>query len=38
VLRLAQTIADLAGRDRVADDDVDEALGYRLATPGAAAA
>ncbi len=31
VLRLARTIADLAGRERVGDFDVDEALGYRVA-------
>lgn len=31
VLRVAQTIADLAGRDTVATEDIDEALGYRLA-------
>jgi magnesium chelatase family protein len=30
VLRVARTIADLDGRDRVAGDDVDEALAYRL--------
>jgi magnesium chelatase family protein len=30
VLRLARTIADLAGRDEVCVDDVDEALAYRL--------
>ena len=30
VLRVARTIADLDGRPRVASDDVDEALGYRL--------
>lgn len=38
VLRLARTIADLAGRDRVLDEDVDEALGYRLPAPGLVAA
>jgi len=30
VLRIARTIADLACRDRVEADDLDEALGYRL--------
>jgi magnesium chelatase family protein len=30
VLRLARTIADLAGRERVEVGDVDEALGFRL--------
>jgi magnesium chelatase family protein len=30
VLRVARTIADLAGRDRVEGQDVDEALGYRV--------
>jgi magnesium chelatase family protein len=30
VLRLARTIADLDGRDRVVGSDVDEALGYRV--------
>ena len=30
VLRVARTIADLAGRERVAAADVEEALGYRL--------
>jgi len=38
VLRLARTIADLAGRDPVLDEDVDEALGYRLPAPGLVAA
>lgn len=32
VLRLARTIADLAGREAVDDADLDEALGYRVAT------
>ena len=30
VLRVARTIADLDGRDRLADGDLDEALSYRL--------
>ena len=30
VLRLARTIADLDGRDLVAERDLDEALSYRL--------
>jgi magnesium chelatase family protein len=30
VLRVARTVADLAGRDRVEADDVDEAVGFRL--------
>ena len=30
VLRVARTIADLDGRERVVGDDADEALGYRL--------
>jgi predicted ATPase with chaperone activity len=38
VLRLARTIADLDGRARVAVDDIDEALGYKLTTPELAAA
>ena len=38
VLRLARTIADLAGRDAVGPDDVDEALGFRLLDPTRAAA
>jgi magnesium chelatase family protein len=33
VLRLARTIADLDGRERVLADDVDEALGYKLTLP-----
>jgi magnesium chelatase family protein len=37
VLRLARTIADLAGRDRVEVEDIDEAVGYRM-TVGARAA
>jgi magnesium chelatase family protein len=32
VLRVARTIADLEGRDQVAERDLDEALSYRLAT------
>ncbi len=38
VLRLARTIADLEGRAEVRDEDVDEALGYRLATAAPVAA
>ncbi|MGI8945670.1 MAG: YifB family Mg chelatase-like AAA ATPase [Thermoleophilaceae bacterium] len=38
VLRLARTIADLAGRDAIMTEDVDEALGYRLGAVGEAAA
>jgi magnesium chelatase family protein len=38
VLRLARTIADLDGRERVTVDDIDEALGYKLALPELAAA
>jgi magnesium chelatase family protein len=38
VLRLARTIADLDGRDRVVTADVEEALGYRLTTSLAHAA
>ena len=38
VLRLARTIADLDGRERVSADDVDEALGYRLSASWRAAA
>jgi magnesium chelatase family protein len=38
VLRLARTIADLDGRDRIDSSDVDEALGYRLSIPALAAA
>jgi magnesium chelatase family protein len=38
VLRLARTIADLAGREEVGADDVDEALGYRAAAPALVAA
>jgi magnesium chelatase family protein len=38
VLRLARTIADLAGRPKIEASDVDEALGYKLTDPLAAAA
>ncbi|HEU0019161.1 MAG TPA: YifB family Mg chelatase-like AAA ATPase [Thermoleophilaceae bacterium] len=38
VLRVARTIADLAGRQRVGRDDVAEALGYRAVAPGRTAA
>jgi magnesium chelatase family protein len=38
VLRVARTIADLDGRDRVTADDVDEALAYRVDDPLAVAA
>ena len=38
VLRLARTIADLAGSDLVERDHLDEALGYRMADPMRAAA
>lgn len=37
VLRVARTIADLAGRERVNRDDIAEALGYRAAEPRRAA-
>ena len=33
VLRLARTIADLDGREKVRVDDIDEALGYKLTIP-----
>jgi magnesium chelatase family protein len=33
VLRVAQTIADLAGRDTITSDDVDEATTFRAANP-----
>jgi magnesium chelatase family protein len=38
VLRLARTIADLAGRERIMRVDIDEALGYRLNVPTLVAA
>ncbi len=38
VLRLARTIADLAGRERIVSADIDEALGYRLNVPTLVAA
>ena len=38
VLRVARTIADLAGRQKVERDDVAEALGYRAVAPGRTAA
>jgi predicted ATPase with chaperone activity len=38
VLRLARTIADLAGRPRIDAGDLEEALGYRLSTSLGAAA
>ncbi len=38
VLRVARTIADLAGRQKVERDDVAEALGYRAVAPGRMAA
>jgi magnesium chelatase family protein len=37
VLRLTRTVADLAGRERIEADDVDEALGFRLAAAAVAA-
>jgi magnesium chelatase family protein len=37
VLRLARTVADLAGRDRIEAEDVDEALGFRLGAGAVAA-
>jgi magnesium chelatase family protein len=38
VLRIARTIADLAGEERIRRDHVAEALGYRAVAPGSAAA
>ncbi len=38
VLRLARTIADLAGRRRICSADLEEALGYRLGSPAGLAA
>ncbi len=38
VLRLARTIADLAGSEEVERDHLDEAIGYRLTEPHRAAA
>jgi magnesium chelatase family protein len=38
VLRIARTIADLAGRERIIPDDIDEAVGYRLSGAWRAAA
>ena len=38
VLRLARTIADLAGRDDIRANDLDEALAYRLGAVGEMAA
>jgi magnesium chelatase family protein len=38
VLRLARTIADLAGRERIVPEDIDEAVGYRLSGAWRAAA
>jgi magnesium chelatase family protein len=38
VLRLARTIADLDGRERISAADIDEAVGYRLSAPWSAAA
>jgi magnesium chelatase family protein len=38
VLRLARTIADLDGRDRVEGRDIDEAVGYRMTVGWRAAA
>jgi magnesium chelatase family protein len=37
-LRLARTIADLDGRDDVVAADLEEAIGYRLASRAAVAA
>jgi magnesium chelatase family protein len=38
VLRLARTIADLGGRERIAPADIDEAVGYRMSGAWRAAA
>jgi magnesium chelatase family protein len=38
VLRVARTIADLGGRDELAESDLDEALSYRLDSPQRVAA
>ncbi|HXD59940.1 MAG TPA: hypothetical protein VN606_18585, partial [Thermoleophilaceae bacterium] len=38
VLRLARTIADLDGRERIGAADIDEALGYRVNVPALVAA
>lgn len=38
VLRIARTVADLAGRTRIAVEHLEEALGYRLASPTGIAA
>jgi magnesium chelatase family protein len=38
VLRLARTIADLAGAEEVEEDHLDEAIGYRMSDPLRAAA
>ncbi|HEX8854311.1 MAG TPA: YifB family Mg chelatase-like AAA ATPase [Thermoleophilaceae bacterium] len=38
VLRVARTIADLDGRDAICDEDVDEALAYRILPPSMAVA
>ncbi len=37
VLRLARTLADLDGRDRIDAADVEEALGFRLGAQAVAA-
>ena len=37
VLRIARTVADLAGRERILAEDVEEALGFRLGAEAAAA-
>ena len=37
VLRLARTVADLAGRDSIQPEDVEEALGFRLGADAVAA-